>query len=169
MQLHNPFSVCWSQHPTRCAAEWNTGQYHRHVQCVESREQARGQRRLATEHEQSAAHNEDDDRRHAATRGHQGSLAANVVKLMIATINVTSANSGGEAAKAHIPDTGGLNITGLTSSPKLTLTSSECRRVGYHKRRFFRRGTTRSSTLERPRVSITTAYSCGSGSDTQKP
>ena len=152
--------------PTRCAAERNTG---RHVRCVESREQARGQRRLATEHEQSAAHNEDDDRRDAATRGHQGSVAATVVRLMIATINVTSANSGGGAAKAHIPDTGGLNITGLTSSPKLTLTSSECRRVGYHKRRFFRRGTTRSSTLERPRVSITTAYSCGSGSDTQKP
>ena len=101
-----------SAYPTRCAAEWNTGQYHRHVRCVESREQARGQRRLATEHKQSAAHNEDDDGRDAATRGHQGSLAGNVVRLVIATINVTSATSAGGATKVHKPDTGGLNITG---------------------------------------------------------
>ena len=101
-----------SANPTRCAAEWNTGQYYPHVRCVESREQARGQCRLATEHEQSAAHNEDDDGRDAATRGHQGSTAGNVVRLMIATINVKSATSGGGATKAHVPDTGGLNITG---------------------------------------------------------
>ena len=31
---------------------------------------------------------------------------------MIATINVTSATSSGEATKAHIPDTGGMNIAG---------------------------------------------------------
>ena len=97
---------------TIIAAEWNFGQYYRHERCVESREQARGQCRLATEHEQSAAHNEDDDGRDAATSEHQGSLAGNVVRLMIATINVTSAISGGGATKALIPDTGGLNITG---------------------------------------------------------
>ena len=79
---------------------------------VETRERARGQCRLATEHEQSAAHNEDDDGRDAATRGHQGSTAGNVVRLMIAIINVTSASSGGGATKAHVPDAGGLNITG---------------------------------------------------------
>ena len=83
----------------RCAVEWNVGQYYRHVRCVESREQARGQCRLATEHEQCAAHNEDDDGRDAATRGHQGSTAV-------------SASSGGGATKAHVPDAGGLNITG---------------------------------------------------------
>ena len=59
-----------------------------------------------------------------------------------------------------------LNWT--TSSPKLTLTSSEYRRVDYHKRRFFRRGTTRSSTLERHQENITTTCSCGSRNDTQK-
>ena len=63
-------------------------------------------------HEQSAAHNEDDDRGDAATRGHQGSPSGSVVRHMIATINVTSATSGGGATKAHIPDTGGSNITG---------------------------------------------------------
>ena len=99
-------------YPSRCAAEWNVGQYYRHVRCVDSREQARGQCRLATEHEQSAAHNEDDDGRDAATRGHQGSPAGNVVRLMSATINVTSATSGGGANKTHIPNTRGLNITG---------------------------------------------------------
>ena len=31
---------------------------------------------------------------------------------MIATINVTSASSGGGATEAYVPDTGGLNITG---------------------------------------------------------
>ena len=94
-----------SANTTRCTAERNAGQYYRHVRCVESREQARGQRRLATEHEQSAAHNEDDERRDTATRGHQGSPSGSVVRLMIATINVTSATSSGGATKAHIPDT----------------------------------------------------------------
>ena len=93
-----------SVYPTRCAAEWNTGQYYRHVRRVESREQARGQCILATEHEQSAAHNEYDDGRDAAARGHQGSQAGNVVRLMIATIKVTSATSRGGANKAHIPN-----------------------------------------------------------------
>ena len=101
-----------SVYPTRCAAEWNTGQYHQHVRCVESREQARRQRRLVTEHEQSATRNEDDDGRDAATRGRQGSSAGNVVRLMTAATNVSSVSSGGGAAKAHIADTGGLNITG---------------------------------------------------------
>ena len=101
-----------SANPTRCTAEWNTGQYNRHVRRVEPREQARGQRRLATEHEQSAARNEDDERRDAASRGHQGSPSGSVARLMIATINVTSAASRGGATKAHIPETGGLNITG---------------------------------------------------------
>ena len=121
--------------PTRCTAEWNTGQYYLHVRRVESREQARGQRRLATEHEQSAAHNEDDDRRGAATRGHQGSPSGSVVRLMIAAINVTSATSSGGAMKAHTPDTGGLNITGHMAELDYLFSEAELDIIGVQERR----------------------------------
>ena len=43
---------------TRRTTEWSIEQHYRHVRCVEPREQARRERRLAPKHEQSETHNE---------------------------------------------------------------------------------------------------------------
>ena len=67
---------------------------------------------LATKHEQSETYNENDDRRNPATRGYQDPQTERNVRLLIASINVTSAVSGSGAAKERTYETGGLNMTG---------------------------------------------------------
>ena len=95
----------------RRTAEWSIEQHYRHVRCNEPWEQARKVCRLATKHEQSETHNENDDRRNAATRRYQEPQTVRNVRLLIASINVTSAVSGSGAAKEHTHETGGLNMT----------------------------------------------------------
>ena len=131
-----------TSYPTRCTAEWNTGQYYRHVRHHDPWEQARGWRRLATKHDQSAAHNEDDGGRDAATRRYQGSPSRRVVRLMIATINVTcsggatSAHITGRMAELdHLFSEAGLDIIGVQESrlPQTPLSSTlELRQVKHH-------------------------------------
>ena len=138
-------------------------------------EQARRERRLATKHEQSETHNENDDRRDAATRRYQEPPTKWNVRLLIASINVTSAVSGSGAAREHAYETGGLNMTGRMAEldyllfDVLTSISSGYKRADYRKHRFCRRMDTQSSTLERCQASITTVCSCGSRNITQKP
>ena len=100
-------SSCTSRRTT----EWSIEQHYRHVRCNEPWEQARKERRLATKHEQSETHNENDDRRDAATGRYQEPQTARNVRLLIASINVTSAVSGSGAAREHAYETGGLNMT----------------------------------------------------------
>ena len=93
--------------PSSCTSrrteEWSIEQHHRHVRRSEPWEQARRRCRLATKHEQSETYNENDDRRNAATRGYQDPQTKRNVRLLIASINVTSAVSGSGAAKgAHL-------------------------------------------------------------------
>ena len=97
---------------SRRTTEWSIEQHYRHVRCNEPREQARSERRLATKHEQSEIHNENDDRRDAATRRYQEPPTKWNVRLLIASINVTSAVSGSGGAREHAFETGGLNMTG---------------------------------------------------------
>ena len=97
---------------TRRTAEWSVGQRYRHVRCIEPREQARRERRLAAKQQQSETHNENDDRRDAATRRYQESPTKWNVRLLIASINVTSAASGSGATREHTCEAGGLNMTG---------------------------------------------------------
>ena len=96
----------------RRTAERSIEQHYRHVRCNEPREQARGECRLATKHEQSETHNENDDRRDAAIRRYQEPQTVRNVRLLIASINVTSAVSGSGAVREHTYETGGLNMTG---------------------------------------------------------
>ena len=88
-------SSCTSRRTAECSIE----QHKRHVRCSEPWEQARRRCRLATKHEQSESHNENDDRRNAATRRYQDPQTERNVRLLIASINVTSAVSGSGAAK----------------------------------------------------------------------
>ena len=96
---------------SRRTAEWSIEQHYRHVRCSEPWEQARRMCRLATKHEQSETHNENDGRRNAATRRYQDPQTERNVRLLIASINVTSAVSGSGAAKERTYETGGLNMT----------------------------------------------------------
>ena len=93
---------------------------------------------------------------------------------MIATINVTSATSGGRATKAHIPDTGGLNITGRMAELDYLFSEADLDIIGVQGSRLPQTQIlqTRDYTVFNSgasRVSITTAYSCGSGNGTEKP
>ena len=102
--------------PSSCTARrtagWSIEQHYRRVRCNEPWEQARRMCRLVTKHEQSETHNENDDRRNAATRGYQDPQTERNVRFLIASINVTSAVSGSGGAKERTYETGGLNMTG---------------------------------------------------------
>ena len=67
---------------------------------------------MAAKHEQSETHHENDDRRDAAIRGHQVPTTKRNVRLLIASINVTSAVSSTGVVKENVCNDGGLNITG---------------------------------------------------------
>ena len=97
-----------SSSTSRRTADWSIEQHHRHVRRSEPWEQARRRCRLATRHEQSETYNENNDRRNAATRGYQNPQTKRDVRLLIASINVTSAVSGSGAAKERTFETGGL-------------------------------------------------------------
>ena len=103
-------STCRLSHQMRCGVEcWVILPT---CAMCRSREQARGQCRLATEHEQSAAHNEDDDGRGAATRGHQGSPAEKCRQTHDCHHQRYICHLRRRSKQRHIPNTGGLNITG---------------------------------------------------------
>ena len=93
---------------SRRTAEWSIEQHYRHVRRSEPWEQARRRCRLATKQGQSEAYNENGDRRNAATRGYQDPQTKRNVRLLIASINVTSAVSGSGAAKERTYETGGM-------------------------------------------------------------
>ena len=96
------------------------------------------------------------------------------VRLLIASINVTSAVSGGGAAREHTYETGGLIMTGRMAELDYLFSDADldiigCKRADCRKRRFCGRMGPQSSTLERCLASIITVCSCGSRNITQKP
>ena len=116
----------------RRTAEWSIEQHCRHVRCNELWEQAR----MATKHEQSETHNENDDRRDSATRRYQGPQTVRNVRLFIASINVTSAVSGSGAAREHTYETGGLNMTGRMAELDYLFSDADLDIIGVQESRF---------------------------------
>ena len=159
---------------SRRTAEWSIEQHHRHVRRSEPWEQTRGSCRLASKHEQSETYNEDNDRRNAATRVYQNPQTKRDVRLLIASINVTSAVSGSGAAKERTYETGGLNMTGRMAELDYLFSDADLDIIGVQESRLpqtqiLRTNGTLSLTLERCLANITTVCSCGSRNITQKP